>query len=495
MNRNIAPLFERMIEHYGQKTVSFHVPGHKSGAGLDDSGMMFLHSAMSIDFTEIDGLDDLHHPHGVILEAQQLAADCFGAEHTFFLVNGSTVGNLAMISAVCARNDLVIVQRNVHKSIIHAMMLAGVRAVFITPRFDEHSGAAASVCYDDISQALDEYPQAKAVILTNPTYYGMGANLRDLAQLAHAHGKPLLVDEAHGAHYGFHPALPDSALCSGADVVVQSTHKMLTAMTMGAMLHLQGELVDREAVAQRLNMLQSSSPSYPIMASLDLCRRMMHIDGERRISQGLQAVNRFKRSMSAMSWFRIAGEGDHDMPNDAYETKDPFKLLVKDATNTFNGFELARELKGYGCISEMADQQHVLLVFSLATSMEDADRLAGAFSHISTKFALEKKEIQRSVSNNLFIPQTGRISPPILFDLHQRGFRGTVENVRPAPLNEAVNAYAAEMVIPYPPGIPILYSGEIITPLTAEYLMQMADMGAKFHGVKDPELKTIQIFI
>ncbi|MDT2239610.1 hypothetical protein P7H22_03385 [Paenibacillus larvae] len=195
-------------------------------------------------------------------------------------------------------------QRNAHKSIIHGLMLAGVRAVFLIPQWDQESGIAAGVRLEDVSSALCTYPEAKGLLITNPNYFGMGQQLKPIADLMHAHGKPLLVDEAHGAHYGFHPELPPSALSSGADAVVQSTHKMLTAMTMGAMLHVQGSLIDRSEIKRQLTILQSSSPSYPILASLDLARRQMHIQGEADIQKGMDTVRFFRKRMEELPGLR-----------------------------------------------------------------------------------------------------------------------------------------------------------------------------------------------
>ena len=423
MNQHRAPLFEKMLQLYERNVTSFHVPGHKSGRGLDDIAIPFFRDVMAIDYTEISGLDDLHQPHGVIKEAEALAADCFGAEQTYFLVNGSTVGNLAIVLATCERNDLLIVQRNVHKSVIHAMMLAGVRAVFLPPRWDEETGVATSVTQHDVEDALLAYPEARAVMVTNPNYYGMGMDLQALAELVHAHDKPLLVDEAHGAHYGFHEAMPASALACGADAVIQSTHKMLSSMTMGSMLHVQGSRVNRERIQLRLNMLQSSSPSYPIMASLDLSRRTMHVDGRERLSHGLEAVNDLTWRMQAMPWFRVVQCGP-TVPPAAYETKDPFKVILSDATDTLSGYELQRQLEQSGCMIEMADARNVLLVFSIASQLADVVHLVQGLARISAEFQLKKKELKEEDREYKCNTPFSVYIPPILFDVDPHNLSG-----------------------------------------------------------------------
>ncbi|NMO98277.1 aminotransferase class I/II-fold pyridoxal phosphate-dependent enzyme, partial [Paenibacillus lemnae] len=295
-----APLWEALLKYRDERKRSFHVPGHKNGEAYSgDAAAQPFREMMALDVTEITGMDDLHHPEGVIQEAQQLAADCFGAEESFFLVGGSTSGNLAMILTVCCQQgDLLLLQRNVHKSVLNGLMLSGAKAVFMESEQDSTSGLAVAPSPETVAVALAAHPEAKGVLVTMPNYYGMGSDLTGMAQICHAHGIPLLVDEAHGAHYGLHPDLPAHALSCGADIVVQSTHKMLAAMTMGAMLHVQGPRIDRALLRGRLAMVQSSSPSYPLMGSLDLARRLVHAPGASAFTAGFAAVNTFKRGLA-----------------------------------------------------------------------------------------------------------------------------------------------------------------------------------------------------
>lgn len=314
-----APVYE-MLEQYRHKgNISYHVPGHKNGeayrSAVSAESAGYLTEVMRYDVTEITGTDDLHHPEGVIREAQELAADCYGAEESYMLVGGSTAGNLALILTVCSEPGcLLILQRNVHKSVIHGLMLAGARAVFLEPQIDPDSGLAVAPSAETVQAALAAYPEAAGVLVTMPNYYGMGSDLAPLAQACHACCVPLLVDEAHGAHYGQHPALPAGALAQGADGVVQSTHKMLTALTMGAMLHVQGPWLDRALLRQRLAMVQSSSPSYPVMASLDLARRLLHSQGAGAFTAGLAAVDVLRRGLAALPRFGLLQPGSPQQP-------------------------------------------------------------------------------------------------------------------------------------------------------------------------------------
>jgi arginine/lysine/ornithine decarboxylase len=486
MNRSRAPLFEAMIEHHTRKASSFHVPGHKSGAQLDDEAGIFFKSIMNIDYTEITGLDDLHGPDGVIEDAQQLAAACFGAEHTYFLVNGSTVGNLAMIAAVCSTGDTLLVQRNVHKSVIHGLMLAGADAVFLSPMCDPVTGLVAGISIDDVEEALERYPYAKGLLLTNPNYYGIGINLKPIADIVHRQGKVLLVDEAHGAHYGFHPELPESALTAGADMVVQSTHKMLTALTMGAMLHVQGDRVDRWMTGRMLSMLQSSSPSYPIMASLDLARKQLHEQGVEMMERGLKAVRRFIDGMETCGPFQAISVLK---PNQAVHTKDPFKVLIRDGSCRLNGFAIREKLERAGCYCEMADSEFVLLVFSACSTLDDSERLLAVFAGFCTELAGNKQELDERLPNIYTVTPVSPISQPVSFRLRMEQGKNRIR----IPLSDAVHYKAAETVMPYPPGIPVLYTGETITKEMVDYLLKLARMGARFQGLVKEESLMITV--
>lgn len=496
-----APLYEALLEYKARREVSFHVPGHKNGTayGGKDLGSE-LAQVMEIDVTEITGTDDLHHPQGVIREAQQLAAAAFGAEETFFLVGGSTAGNLALILSVCtAPGDVLLVQRNVHKSVIHGLMLAQARAVFLAPQLDGASGLATIPSAATVREALRRYPGAKGLLVTHPNYYGMGASLRPLAALCRASGVPLLVDEAHGAHYGLHPALPESALQAGADGVVQSTHKMLTALTMGAMLHVQGGLLDRRLLRQRLAMVQSSSPSYPIMASLDLCRSLLESHGPAFFAAGLAAAEQLRRGVLALPRFALLEPPGARGDDTAYDTQDPFKAVLYDTTGHMAGYELQEKLEAAGCIPEMCDERHVVLALGPGTREQDITSLLLALERIAADQVTTIIEPDRfSTWNTVSKPDiSGKaealaidvISEPVPFSLVPL----PQEETETIALEESAGRCAAEMIIPYPPGIPLLYPGEEIGERTMEQLIALRGAAAKCQGATDATMATIQV--
>ncbi|KZE79517.1 amino acid decarboxylase [Paenibacillus jamilae] len=516
-----APLVEALIRYRSQGNASFHVPGHKNGQVYRHEELAaLLQEVMSIDATEITGLDDLHHPEDVIREGQELAAKCFGAEESFWLIGGSTVGNLAMILTVCTEpGDVLLVQRNVHKSVLNGLMLSGAKAVFLEPEIDTLSGLAVAPSTDTIKAALKAYPLAKGVLLTLPNYYGMGHDLTATAKACHAAHVPLMVDEAHGAHYGLHPHLPVSALSCGADVVVQSTHKMLSAMTMGAMLHVQGPRIHRELLRQRLAMVQSSSPSYPLMASLDLARWYIDAYGTDAFTEGLAAADAFRKGLEQLPRFRLleptqqaneeckARKGIPEALDSAkkrrsgYSTQDPFKMVLYDTWGVLDGFGLKRELETYGCIPEMSDEKHVVLLFTLSSTARDASHLLQALVHINNDIRfkgtarepeLAGKEQQRleldfSTWNN---DEMKAYSSPVQFGLQPLH----PDQIEIVPVEESAGRIAAEMIIPYPPGIPLLYAGETVTQAIALRMNRLRELGAKWQGVADESMLTIRVF-
>ncbi|MFS0725100.1 aminotransferase class I/II-fold pyridoxal phosphate-dependent enzyme [Paenibacillus sp. 1P07SE] len=497
-NKGRAPLYEALRRHRDAGPHSFHVPGHGMGRAWEERQIASEYrELLPLDVTELSDTDDLHQAEGVIREAQQLAALTFGAEETCFLVGGSTSGNLALILAHCRPGDILIVQRNIHKSVVHGLQLAQACAVFLSPRMDGDTGLALIPALEDVEAALQQYPQAKAVLLSTPNYYGLGVSLAAYAQLVHSYGRPLLVDEAHGAHYGLHPELPRSALQDGADGVVQSTHKTLTAMTMGAMLHLQGNRIERSSIRQMLQTLQSSSPSYPIMASLDIARAMIDSDGTTLFDAGLAHARIFRERLALETDFESVGysrKGERQVPAD-YDYYDPLRAAIRDRKGRVSGYELHKMLEERGCWAEMADPVYVVLIFGIGTTAQDVEALLQALQQIHEKLEQTVKispppsGVLAAALHQASDSPLGGFSEPIPFGLHLDGDQ-LIETI---PLSEAEGRIAAEMITPYPPGIPLLYAGERISGDTAVRLGQLAALGAKCQGAADPSLSTLRV--
>lgn len=478
-NQKRAPLFEALVHHKNKRPHSFHVPGHKLGASFDKEANVYYQHLLPLDMTEISGLDDLHQPEGIIAEAQALAAEAYGAEETKFLVGGSTAGNIALILAVCKPGDKILVQRNCHKSVYHGIYLAKAEPIYIVPTVDPQTGVAIGVRREDVERALQTHPDAKAVFLTNPTYYGMGIDLAKMATTVHRFDIPLLIDEAHGAHYGFHEALPMSAMQCGADAAVQSTHKMGTSMTMSSMLHIQGQRIDRARLARALAMIQSSSPSYPLMASLDAARRHMVLEGRQELDRLLPLVLELRERLQSIPWVHVPSLRDEAR---LYATLDPLKLMLSSRTRQVSGFLLQQHMEERGIFIELADVGHALLVLSTGTSHADLESVWKVIESLPVKCT----DTADSARSPLL---ASSYSKEQAMPLHQ----AMDAHSRTVPLADAAGAVCAEMIIPYPPGIPLLVPGERIDVEAVQLLQQLRENEVRFHGVKDAQLQTVQV--
>lgn len=466
MNQHDAPLFEALIRHKKWAKGNFHVPGHKQGRAFDFTGKKMYSPLLEIDLTELPSLDDLHDPSGVIDKAQRLAAQAFGADHTFFLVGGTTAGNLAAILSNSRPGDQMLVERNVHQSVLHGCMLARVRPVYLGVDRDE-SDLVQGVKPTQLRAALHRFPEVKGVVITHPNYYGVTQPIEELASICQQHKIPLIVDEAHGAHFGFHPDLPQSAIRRGADLVVQSTHKMLSAMTMGSMLHVQGKRISLDSLRHWLRVIQSSSPSYPLMGSLDLARRYIVTDGEKRISAVLDLLHHFRRNLRSL---------DHIIETVGWERRDPFKLTIE-ARRRVSGYRLERYLRKEGCYAELADHRRVLFVFSLGTTEEEIRYLLEKLKQLDDRIPTMKEEPFLSPPS---IPEFS-ISKGLLDDF----VRAKQKRI---PLQEAADKIAAEMVVPYPPGIPVVLPGEPLSEEVIVFLRKVIDAGGKVRGLHNSQL-------
>lgn len=452
----------QMLEDFAQSgPVSFHVPGHKNGelTGLPET----VRGMMTWDVTELPGLDDLHAPEGPIREAQELLAAAYGANRSFFLVNGSTAGNLAMILASCCPGERIIVQRNAHKSIFHGLVLAGAHPVYVDPVWDSETQSPGHAEAALIQEAIRKHPEAKAVILTNPTYYGSASpNLREIAVICHDAGLPLLVDEAHGAHFGIGTPFPESSLVQGADVVVQSAHKTLPAMTMASFLHVaHGSLLDADRISHYLGMLQSSSPSYPLMASLDDARHYIANYTEEDLRFFLSFRKALVDGMDAIDGLSVV------------QPDDPLKLLLR--ADGHSGNALSEALAREGVHIELSDPCQVLLVLPLLKQGQNDDCLQEVFAAIrrAVRSLGPGTETGEPAEPDTQPAITAAEGPPDL----QPG-----ESSEWIDYRKSEDRISAASVIPYPPGIPLLLPGEPVTGEKIRVLHHYLTAGAVFQG-------------
>ena len=467
------PIIEGLERFRQQQNISFHVPGHKHGE-LSHLPQAFK-DVMRYDVTELSGLDDLHYPEEMILEAENLLADTYGATKSFFLVGGSTVGNLAMIYTTCNKDDTIIVQRNAHKSIFHAIELVGAKPIFVSPLWDERTMSATHVTYRDLKEAVENYSEAKAVVLTYPTYYGMTSN--DIQQqIAHCHEKgiPVLVDEAHGAHFNACTLFQPSALTLGADVVVQSAHKTLPAMTMASFMHVKSALIEADKIHHYLRMLQSSSPSYLLLASLDDARYYVQTYMESDGAYIIEKKNQWVDALRAIGSLEVI------------EVDDPLKVLLR--VNGYSGFQLQEALEAKHVYGELADANQVLFVLPL---LKQGHTYPFAEIRVRIKEAVTTL-LNTAKTDSITASQTAYHFVPITEPIYTFNEVASLKKEW-LPYMRTMGRISANMIIPYPPGIPLLVPGERITVAKLSQLEELLAAGATFQGNHRLADKMIQV--
>jgi arginine/lysine/ornithine decarboxylase len=424
----------------------------------------------------------LYAADSAIAVAQNLAAETFGADRTWFLVNGSTCGIMAAIAATCNPGDKIILPRNVHQSAINGLILSGAHPVFVLPQYDRASDLAHCVSPDSISAALEQHRDAKAVLVVSPTYHGVCADLEEIARRIRPYNLPLIVDEAHGAHFAFHPELPASALSLGADLVVQSTHKTLSAMTQASMLHLKGDRVDAKRVERSLQLIQSTSPSSLLLASLDAAREQMASVGRALMEQTLQLADKARSQIGKIPRLAILNSDRAGTPG--FFALDRTRLTVTVSALGIDGFA-ADEIfyQHLGVTAELPTLRHLTFAIALGNTEADIDRLINAFQRLVEEYG----------QANAIVPEieTSLQLPPSMSALSVRdAFFASAQTVT---IEEAIGRISAESVCPYPPGIPILLPGEEISADAIATLQSIVKAGGLISGCSDERLQTLRV--
>ncbi|MBW4623482.1 MAG: aminotransferase class I/II-fold pyridoxal phosphate-dependent enzyme [Cyanosarcina radialis HA8281-LM2] len=511
-NQTKLPLLEGLREYASNPHVAFYTPGHKRGVGISPSLADLLgETVFRADLAELPGLGNLHGAEGIIQEAQDLAAETFGADRTYFLVNGSSCGVMAAILATCNAGEKIILPRNVHSSAIAGLIFSGAIPVFVNPDYDPILDLAHCITPAAVAAALEKHPDTKAVMMVYPTYYGVCGDVGAIANLAHQRGIPLLIDEAHGPHFAFHPDLPASALSAGADLSVQSIHKVLGSLTQSAMLHLQGSRIDRDRLGLALRLVESTSPSYLLLASLDAARQQMALHGERLMTKTLELADAARSQIDRIpglsvlthikSGFKIFESSPHPQPlsqawergagggvraNSGFVDLDRTRLTVRVAELGLTGFEADEIMTQQGVVAELPSLQHLTFIVSLGNTKTDIDLLAHTFSiiHNYSKPKYRLQEIDKEKVINLFDCESiNRISP-------REAFFSPAEML---PIDEAIDRLSAELICPYPPGIPVVMPGEVITQEAIDYLQKILAFGGIITGCSDPSLQKLKV--
>lgn len=497
-----TPLLRALQTCAQRPQAAFYAPGHKRGQGAPARLRQLLgDNALRADLPELVELDNLFAPEGVILEAQTLAADAFGADQTWFLANGSTCGLEAAILATCNPGDKIIVPRNVHRSVIGGLVLAGARPVFVSPEYAPDLGLALGVRAKDVAAALDQHPDVRAILVVSPTYHGLCSDLAALAHLAHRHGIPLLVDEAHGPHFAFHPQLPTPALRQGADLVVQSTHKVLSALSQASMLHVQGERIDRNRLQAALQLTQSTSPNALLLASLDAARHQMATEGEALLTQTLALAQTLRHQLAQLPGLHVISPQDVAAYPSVHQL-DLTRITVDVAGLGITGLEADEILNDtLGVTVELPELRHLTLIVSLGNTPEDGQHGLEGFRQLVA---------QCGPAPNTSAPNTSAPNIPIQDAPPQNATPAisahppfTLSPISPRdaffaptvtlPTATAIGHLSAETLSPYPPGIPVVMAGEVITAEAVLHLKTVVQQGGYVTGASDSSLETLKV--
>lgn len=477
LSQEQAPIYEALCEYRENRIVSFDVPGHKQGKGNSPLTEFLGKPCMSVDVNSMKPLDNLCHPVSVIKDAAELCAEAFGAKHAFFMVNGTSSAVQAMVMSVCKQGDKIIMPRNVHRSSINALILCGAVPVYVDPGVHKEIGIPLGMSVESVKQAIDANPDAKAVIVNNPTYYGVCANLREIVKIAHSAGMKVLVDEAHGTHFYFGDYMPLSAMSVGADMSAVSMHKTGGSLTQSSVLLL-GEGMNEGYVRQVINLTQTTSASYLLLSSLDISRRNLALNGH-KIFENVTMLAKYGRDeinklggLYAFSRELINGDTIFDF--------DPTKISVHTRDIGLAGIEVYDILRDkYEIQIEFGDIGNILAIVSVGDRILEIERLISALYEIKRLYSknpagmLEQEYIEPHV---ICSPQTAFYADKIQL-----------------PLKEAEGKICAEFVMCYPPGIPILAPGELVTKEAVEYIMYAKIKGCNLTGAEDLNTEKLNV--
>lgn len=479
LDQSKKPFVDGVLNYISKGRTPFHMPGHTRGRGAPPELLEFFGKNVYLaDLTEVEGLDYLHKPVGIVKEAQELAADAFGADYSFFLVNGSTIGVIAMMLASVKPNEKLILQRNSHRSAIAGLVLGQIEPIFIQSNFNNELGIFTGITPDDLLKCIRENPDAKAVLLTSPNYYGMATDLESLIKVARDHKLTVLVDEAHGVHFHFHPDLPKSAVDLRADMVVQSIHKTLPSFTQTSILHLNEDKIEKERLQTLLAFLQTSSPSYLFMMSIDAVRSYMAINGKEIIEREIEIADFARDKIETFKYIKSFNKNDVVGKYGVFDF-DPTKLTITTKFAGYSGFEAESILNSkFNIEIELSDMNNILCFITAGSSIEDVKKLISALNYFD--------ENKKSIENNFKIELPD--IPPLKM-LPTLTFSKTPELI---PFSESVGAISYDVICPYPPGIPILIPGEIITKEVVEFICKLKEKGANIQGLtQDSKIKVV----
>ena len=478
-NQGRAPLVDALKAYQKDRPAYFCIPGHRFERGISRRWLTPEEcSFLQYDLTEVDGLDDLHQPSGVIKEAQELMAQLYCAKKSYFLVNGTTCGNEAMLLASLKERDQVLVPRNVHKSVMEGLILCGAEPIYFMPEWSGGNGISGGISPESVEKALAEHPMIKAVFLVNPTYYGVFSDIRQIADICHRRNAVLLVDEAHGGHVYFSDRLPQGSISCDADMCSQSFHKVTGSLTQSSVLHLLSDRVSQMRVEHALKLVQSTSPSYLLMASLDAARYELARDGSGMMDKALELANAAREKINQIPGMHCLKREEVTGKNSVFDL-DETRLVI--SCDRMSGYDLQKVLRRqHGVETELGDSKNVLAIVTYANTWEEIAALISGLEKISADFMFHDYQY-----TEIPMPQI----PEMVLSPRKAFFSDTTT----IPWNDAVGEIAGELIAPYPPGIPLVVPGERLTADIFACVEAYRSFGCHFHGPEDEDLLTFKI--
>lgn len=479
LDQTRAPIYEALENFRKQRVVPFDVPGHKRGRGNPELTEFLGQQCVSVDVNSMKPLDNLCHPISVIKEAEQLAADAFGAAHAFLMVGGTTSAVQSMVLTACKRGDEIILPRNVHRSVINALVLCGAVPVYVNPEVDHRLGISLGMKLEQVERAIKEHPHAVAVLVNNPTYYGICSDLRGIVKLAHEHGMLCLADEAHGTHFYFGKDLPVSAMEAGADMASVSMHKSGGSLTQSSFL-LAGPNIHEGYVRQIINLTQTTSGSYLLMSSLDISRRNLALRGEKIFEHVKEIAEYARNEINSIGGYYAFGQ--ELINGDSIYDFDPIKLSVHTLDIGLAGIEVYDLLRDdYDIQIEFGDIGNILAYLSIGDRTQEVERLVTALADIRRRFKGDKNGLMSQ-----------EYIPPEVVKSPQEAFYSKKVSM---PIMETEGMVCSEFVMCYPPGIPILAPGEKITADILSYIKYAKEKGCSMTGPEDPEIEYLNVLV
>lgn len=472
-----TPIFQALNQQRLNRLVHFDVPGHKGGRGNKELRDCLGENIVKLDMNSMKPLDNLCHPSSVIQEAQRLAAEAFGADEAFFIVNGTTAAVQAMIMSVCKEGEEIIMPRNVHRSAINALVVNGAIPVYVNPGVNKHLGIPLGMSIQAVKDAMQEHPDAKAILVNNPTYYGICSDLRQIVELAHARGMRVLVDEAHGTHFYFGDGMPVSAMEAGADMAAISIHKTGGSLTQSSLL-LTKDTVNGDYVRQVINLTQTTSASYLLLSSLDIARKNLYLHGKDMFRKTVDHALYARKEVNKLGGYYAFGEELID--GDEVYQFDPIKLSIHTRDIGLAGIEVYDLLRDdYGIQIEFGDIGNILAILTSGDRDLEIERLIAALSEIKRLHAKDKAGL---FDHEYINPQI--VMPP------QKAFYSEKESLL---FEDSCNRICGEFVMCYPPGIPILAPGERITKDILRYIAYAKEKGCFMTGTEDMRIERINV--